>query len=179
MHEKKGEKIDLNGRVAFVTGGGRGLGRNFARALARAGAAVAITARSKDQLDETIRLIEGVGGKIVVLPADVSDQDAVEQAVARTKQQFGPIDLLVNNAGVGGPGAPEWEVDPGQWWRTIEINLRGPFLCIRAVLPGMIARRRGSIINLSSGAAHRLFPYLGAYSASKAALTHWTNQLGM
>jgi NAD(P)-dependent dehydrogenase (short-subunit alcohol dehydrogenase family) len=179
VRDNKGEKVDLQGRVALVTGAGRGLGRAFAQALAGAGAAVAITARSEDQLNETMRLIEDAGGQVVAITADVSDQDAVEQVVATTEEQFGPIDLLVNNAGVGGPIVPAWEVDPGQWWRTIEINLRGPFLCTRVVLPSMIARKRGRIINVSSGLAVRPLPYLGAYSTSKAALTHWTNQLGM
>ena len=171
------EKIDLSGQVALVTGGGRGLGRAFAQALAESGAAVAVTARSADQLAETVKLIEGAGGRAIAITGDVSDQGDVERAVSTTEQQLGPIDLLVNNAGVAGAMALGWEVDPNEWWRTLEINLRGPLLFARAVLPSMIARRNGRIINISSGAAYNRLAYLGAYCTSKAALTHWTNCL--
>ena len=171
------DKADLSGQVALVTGGGRGLGRAFAQALAESGAAVAVIARSEDQLAETVKLIESAGGRAIAIPGDVSDQGDVEQAVSTTEQQLGPIDLLVNNAGVASAMALGWEVDPNEWWRTLEINLRGPLLFARAVLPSMIARRNGRIINVSSGAAYNRIPYIGAYCASKAAITHWTNCL--
>lgn len=170
------EKVDLSGQVALVTGGGRGLGRALAQALAAAGASVAVIARSEDQLSETVRLIEQAGGRAIALPADVSDQRAVEQVVAAIEQRLGPVDLLVNNAAVVGPAnGPIWEIDPVQWWRAIEINLRGPFLCARAVLPSMVARRRGRIVNTTSIAVQT--PFNTAYHASKAALTHLTNCL--
>lgn len=172
------EKIDLSGQVAFVTGGGRGLGRAFAQALASAGAAVAIIARSEDQLSATVRLIEGAGGRAVAYPADVTDQSAIERVVATIEQRLGPIDLLVNNAGVGGlTSGPLWEMDPEQWWRTMEINVRGPYLCARAVLPSMVARRAGRIVNISSSASVRVIPYISDYCASKAALNHLTRSL--
>jgi NAD(P)-dependent dehydrogenase (short-subunit alcohol dehydrogenase family) len=171
------EKIDLSGQVALVTGGGRGLGRAFAQALARAGAAVSVIARSEDQLAETVRLIQGAGGRAIAIPADVTDRDAVEGAVATIERRLGSVDLLANNAGVYAPVGPAWEVDPDRWWRTIEVNLLGPFLCARAVLPGMVARRRGRIINISSGAAAVQYPYGSAYGISKAALTFMTNSL--
>jgi NAD(P)-dependent dehydrogenase (short-subunit alcohol dehydrogenase family) len=170
------EEIDLRGQVALVTGGGRGLGQHLATALAGAGAAVAIVGRSAPHLTETVRLIEGGGGQALAFPADVTDQQAVERVVAATEQRLGPIDLLVNNAGVLGPvNGPLWEVDPMQWWRTIDINLRGPFLCARAVLPGMVSRRAGRIINMTSPTGQH--PYLTAYKASKTALTDLTNCL--
>jgi NAD(P)-dependent dehydrogenase (short-subunit alcohol dehydrogenase family) len=165
------QEIDLGGQVAVVTGGGRGIGRAMAQELAKAGAAVAVVARSEEQLDETVALIEGEGGRAIALPADVTDQQAVERAAAETERQLGPVDLLVNNAGGGGQVGPIWEVEPDEWWRCVEVNLRGPFLCARAVLPGMIARRRGRIIITSSLAATGPWPYMSAYAISKAAVT--------
>ena len=171
------EKIDLSGQVALITGGGRGIGRALAQGLAAAGAAVAVTARTEQQLAETVRLIEDAGGRARAFPADVSDRSAVDRLVAAIEQQIGPIDLLVNNAGVAGAPGRDWEVDADGWWRTIEINVRGPFLCSRAVLPGMVARRRGRIVNVSSSSAELPGPYMSSYGASKAALTHMTNSL--
>ena len=171
------EKIDLSGQVALITGGGRGIGRALAQGLAAAGAAVAVTARTEQQLAETVQLIDDAGGRAIALPADVSDRSAVDRLVAAIEQQIGPIDLLVNNAGVAGAPGRDWEVDADRWWRTIEINVRGPFLCSRAVLPGMVARRRGRIVNVSSSSAELPGPYMSSYGASKAALTHMTNSL--
>jgi NAD(P)-dependent dehydrogenase (short-subunit alcohol dehydrogenase family) len=145
--------------------------------LAKAGAAVAVVARSEDQLTETVALIEDEGGRALALPADVTDQQSVERAVAETERQLGPVDLLVNNAGHGGQVGPVWEVEPDEWWRCVEVNLRGPFLCARAVLPGMIARRRGRIIITSSLAGTGPWPYMSAYAIGKAAVTRLTENL--
>jgi NAD(P)-dependent dehydrogenase (short-subunit alcohol dehydrogenase family) len=173
--------IDLSGQVALVTGGGRGLGRAFALALAGAGAQVAVTARTTAQVAETVQQIERAGGCALAIPGDVSMPDAVAHVVTTTEQQLGPVDLLVNNAGWHVPGSLgyAWEVDPEGWWHTFEINLRGAFLCARAVLPGMIQRHRGRIVNLSSGTAINANPLMDALCASKAALTHWTRCLAM
>ena len=168
---------DMNGRVALVTGGGRGLGRAFAQSLASAGAAVAVSARTEAQLAETVELISVAGGRAIAVPADVSEPSAVERAVAATEQQLGPVNLLVNNAGVPGPMATAWEADLDEWTRTIEVNVNGPLMCARAVLPGMVARRGGRIINITSGAATFPFLYASAYGTSKAALTFLTNTL--
>jgi NAD(P)-dependent dehydrogenase (short-subunit alcohol dehydrogenase family) len=145
--------------------------------LAKAGAAVAVVARSEDQLTETVALIEGAGGCAIALPADVTDQQAVERAIAETECQLGSVDLLVNNAGGGGQVGPLWEVEPDDWWRCVEVNLRGPFLCVRAVLPGMIARRRGRIIITSSLAGVGPWPYMSAYAISKAAVTRLSENM--
>jgi NAD(P)-dependent dehydrogenase (short-subunit alcohol dehydrogenase family) len=170
---------DLRGQVAVVTGGGRGIGRAIALALAAAGAAVAVTARSADELAETVQLIEGTGGRARARPADVTDRAAVTGVVAATEQAFGPVTLLVNNAGVLQPIGLAWEVDPEAWWRCLEVNLRGPYLCARAVLPGMVARRAGRIVNIASAAAARPIPDGTAYASSKAALVRLTDSLAV
>jgi NAD(P)-dependent dehydrogenase (short-subunit alcohol dehydrogenase family) len=170
---------DLSGQVALVTGGGRGIGRVFAQTLAAAGARVAVAARSEDELAHTLALVEQAGGHAMAVPLDVTDQRAVERAVTIIEQQLGPVTLLVNNAGVCGPVDPLWDVDPEDWWRTIDINLRGSFLCAHAVLPNMIERRQGRIINIASYAGVFRWPLVSAYSVSKAALVKLTENLAV
>jgi NAD(P)-dependent dehydrogenase (short-subunit alcohol dehydrogenase family) len=136
-----------------------------------------VLARSADQVAETVALIEAAGGRALALTADVTDREAVDRAVQRIGQQWGPVDLLVNNAGVWGPLAPLWEADPDEWWRTLEINVRGSALCARAVLPPMLARRRGRIINIASHAGVFRWPMASAYAISKAALVKLTENL--
>jgi NAD(P)-dependent dehydrogenase (short-subunit alcohol dehydrogenase family) len=167
----------LAGQVALVTGGGRGLGRAFARALAAEGVKVAFTGRTERELAETQTLIEEAGGATCAFPADVTDRGAMERVVAAVTDQFGPVDILVNNAAIITPLAYDWDIDPDEWWRTMEINVYGAYLCTHLVLPSMMARRSGRIVNVSSIAAHTVHPYGTAYCASKAALTHWTNLL--
>ena len=169
--------VDLGGQVALVTGGGRGLGRAFALGLGKAGARVAVTARTAVELAETVEMIERAGGRALAIPGDVAESGAAAHAVNTAESRLGPLDILVNNAGVMGPVGYDWNVDPEDWWRTFEVNMRGPFLCARAVLPGMLARRRGRLINISSGAAFNRLPQMAVYSATKAALTQWTNCL--
>src|SRR5579885_2966804 len=171
------ETADLRGASTLVTGGGRGIGRAIALALAAAGATVAVLARGEAQLAETCRLIEAAGGRCLALPADVTDRSAVEVAAARAEAELGPLDLLVNGAGSHLAVGELWDVDPEQWWADIESNLRGPFLCCRAVLPGMIARGRGRIITLASGAALEPRPHSTAYAAAKAAVLRLTDSL--
>ncbi len=163
--------IDLHGQVALITGGGRGLGRAFAQALSASGAAVAVMARSQAHVQETADLIVAVGGQALALPGDVTDAARVTDIVKTVEQRFGAIDILVNNAGVITPIGPSWEVDPSEWWQTVDIHVRGSFLYAHAVLPSMIARQRGRIINITSAAGWGGNPYGSAYSISKAALS--------
>jgi len=165
----------LANQVALVTGGGRGLGRVYAQALAMAGIAVAVVARSTQQVEETVTQIRASGGQAVAIAADVSDQQAVTQVIVAIEEQFGPVDLLINNAGIASPLGPLWESDPEEWWRSMEINVRSVLLCSRAVLPSMIARRRGRIINVASGV--RPIPYMSAYNISKMSLIRLTEIL--
>jgi NAD(P)-dependent dehydrogenase (short-subunit alcohol dehydrogenase family) len=109
--------------------------------------------------------------------ADVSDTASVERMAREVKRTLGPVDLLVNNAGTLGPLGPIWEADPGDWWHSIEVNLRGPYLCSQALLPGMIARRHGRIINVSTSAATVAVAHMGAYVIGKTALIRFTENL--
>lgn len=165
--------------VVLITGGGRGLGRAFALALAQTGAQVAVTARSESELAQTAALIGQAGGRALALPADVTDQHAVARVVAAVESQLGPIEALINNAGRFQALGPVVQVDPDDWWREVEINLRGPFLCAHAVLPGMMARGRGRIINIASGAGLEGIETISAYGASKTALIRLTETLAI
>ncbi len=171
------ERAELSGRAALVTGGGRGIGRAIALALAAAGAGVAVLARGEQEVQETARSITTAGGRCLALTADVTRQAEVETAVARAEAALGPLDLLVNGAGSHLAVGELWEVDPEPWWTDIESNLRGPFLCCRAVLPGMIARGHGRIVTIASGAALEPRPHSTAYAAAKAAVLRLTDSL--
>ena len=155
---------ELSG-VALVTGGGRGIGAGIARELADAGMKVAVSSRTREEVEE---VAGEIGGLAVV--ADVSSPGDAEAMVAEVERELGPIDLLVNNAGVAHWGDRAWEDDPEEWWRVFEINVLGPFFVSRAVIPGMIERGRGRIVNTGSGAGYLPGQAGTAYGASKAAL---------
>jgi NAD(P)-dependent dehydrogenase (short-subunit alcohol dehydrogenase family) len=167
----------LTGQVAIVTGSGRGIGKAIAQAFAAAGAAVVVTARSIDQVNEAVQLIEGEGGSAVGLTVDVTRTDSVSGLVDATMSRFGRIDVLVNNAGVGGPFGPLYEIDIDEWRECIEIDLVGPAICAKAVLPAMLAQSSGRIINVASAAGLRGRPYAGAYSVAKTGLIRFTETL--
>jgi NAD(P)-dependent dehydrogenase (short-subunit alcohol dehydrogenase family) len=167
----------LHGSVALVTGGGRGLGRVIATALAGAGAAVGVLGRSGGDLEETVRLIEESGGTAAAACADVTDERATARAVDALRRRLGPVDLLVNNAGICGPIGPLWTVPAAEWCRTIEINLVGVFTCTRLVLPDMLARGRGRIVNLTSNAGVFRWPGVSAYAVAKGAVVKLTENL--
>jgi NAD(P)-dependent dehydrogenase (short-subunit alcohol dehydrogenase family) len=165
------------GQTVLITGGGRGLGRAFALGLAATGMSVAVVARTEEELAETVRQVEAAGGHAEGFRADVSIPHQVRETVRAVERRFGRIDLLVNNAGVGGPIGPAWHADPETWWSCLEVNVRGTFLCCQAVLPGMLARGRGRIINVASAAGEVAVPYMSAYNASKTAVIRFTETL--
>lgn len=167
----------LSGQVAIVTGGANGLGRAVSLRFAAAGAAVAVLSRSEDRIADTVAQIEDAGGRGLAVPADVSDPAAVERSVALVLEKLGPVDVLVNSAGISGPIAPLWEADPTEWWRAVEVNLRGAALCCSAVLHGMVERKQGRIVNVTSNAGVHRWPYLSAYASSKAAVIKLTENL--
>ena len=167
----------LSGRVALVTGASRGLGQGFARGLALAGSSVALLARSEDAVARAAAEIRAEGGRALAITADVTDADAVRSTVERVCEEMGPIDVLVNNAGVMAPIGFDWAVDPVAWWRTMEVNVLGSYLCARATLPLMLERHCGRIINVTSTAANKRYPIYSAYGASKAALSHLTGSM--
>jgi NAD(P)-dependent dehydrogenase (short-subunit alcohol dehydrogenase family) len=163
--------------VALVTGGGRGLGRVVAGALAAADVAVGLVARTASELATTVAEIASSGGIATSVTADVRDEAATMAAVETLERELGPVELLVNNAGIGGPIGPTWEVDPWAWWYAVEINLGGTLTCTRLVLPQMLARRRGRIVNITSRAGVFRWPTVSAYSVSKAAVIKLTENL--
>jgi NAD(P)-dependent dehydrogenase (short-subunit alcohol dehydrogenase family) len=163
---------ELEGQVALVTGGGRGVGEGIARELAAAGARVSVSGRTRDQVDAVAREI---GGYAVV--GDVADRAAVEAMVDQVEAELGPIDLLVANAGRNVREQRAWEVDPADWWNVFEVNVLGVYLCCRAVIPRMLERGGGRIVITGSGASY--LPHSGstAYSSSKAAVWRFGNVL--
>jgi len=163
---------ELSGQVALVTGGGRGIGAGIARELAEAGAQVAVAARTREQV---AAVADEVGG--LALELDVTDHAAVERAVDEAERQLGPLDLLVANAGMGGPEGETWEVDAGEWWQVFEVNVLGVHLCCRAVIPRMLERGRGRIVITGSGAAYLPGASNTAYTASKAAVVRYAETL--
>ena len=166
---------ELAGQVAVVTGGGRGIGRAIAARLGAAGMTTAILARSASEIEETACTIEQSGGRARPFAADVTDAAAVAKALQEIERSLGPVAVLVNNAAIPGPIGPFWETDVEQWWRTLDVNLRGGMLCARAVLPGMISRRKGRIINVASSAIP--VAYFSSYATSKAALVRFTETI--
>ena len=159
-------EIDLSGRTALVTGGSRGIGRAIAIALAECGAAVAVNFRSRpDEAEAVVQAIRAAGGRAAVIRADVSIAAEVSELTVLAAREFGSIDILVNNAGIALSATGEDAFD-----RTIAANLKSAYLCTEAVLPGMLARRWGQIVNISSAAARGAGLVGVAYNASKAGL---------
>lgn len=169
----------LDGQVAIVTGGSRGLGRAVAEVMAAAGASVVVASRNAPELDEVVRAIRRAGGKALAYAADVADERQVQELVLGTERWVGPATVLVNNAGVLDPMAPLARTDATTWLRHIAVNVGGVYLCARAALPGMLERGYGRIVNVSSGAARRASPGWTAYCAGKAAVDQLTKALAL
>lgn len=166
----------LKGKVALVTGGGRGIGREIALAFAREGLAVAVAARTLSQVDDAAQAVRALGAKALALQLDVTDAAAAAPAVKTVTDALGPIDVLVNNAGIA-ESAPFVKTDPALWERHLRVNVTGPFLLTREVLPGMLERRWGRLINVASLAGLFGAPYITAYATSKHALVGLTRAL--
>ncbi|HCS44326.1 MAG TPA: hypothetical protein DIW52_16120 [Pseudomonas sp.] len=169
----------LGGQVAVVTGAGRGIGEIIARTLANAGVLVVLTGRSAAHLDAAVQNIRNSGGQAFSMTLDVTDAPAVKRCFEQIIEQFDTIDLLVNNAGNMGPLGKTWEVEPNQWWNTLETHLLGSFLCARAALEVMTRHRRGRIINIVSHAGVYRWPEASAYSVAKAALIKFTENVAV
>jgi NAD(P)-dependent dehydrogenase (short-subunit alcohol dehydrogenase family) len=171
-------RFDLAGRVAIVTGGSKGLGRGMALALAGAGADVVVTSRHQEEGQVVADEIAKLGHRSLALAADTRDRTAVAEMARRTEAAFGKVDILVNNAGVGALKAAQ-EIDDKDFSRVIETNLKGCLWCAQAVLPGMLARKFGRIINVGSVASVTGFPGLAAYVATKHALLGLTRTMAI
>ena len=164
----------LQGQAAIITGGGRGIGAAAGRLLAAAGAAVVLSARSDDQIEGVAREIRADGGRAVAVSCDVTDPDQVEEVVEAALTQYDRVDILVNNAGIIWPVEQSAEADPEEWAYNIHCNLVGPFQTMRNVLPVMIDRGYGRIVNVSSGAGVNPSPGWSAYCSAKAGLNMLT-----
>lgn len=167
----------LKGKVTVVTGAGRGIGRAIAIRFAQEGSAVLLTARTREQIEAVAAEVNSAGGKSAAIVADVSRESDCQSIVNAARKHFGRIDILVNNAGILGPVKAVEEISPQQWDEVITVNLRGPFLLSRLVVPEMYQRRSGAIVNISSVAAKGAFQWNSPYAASKAGLLGFTRTL--
>ncbi len=172
------ETFDLKGKVAFVTGGGSGLGRVMALALAEAGADVALGARGLERLERVAGEIRSMGRRAVSLHLDVTDPASVEHAAERAEDELAPLDILVNNSGISGEGKA-LELSPERWDGVINTNLRGTFLMCQAVGGRMVKRNRGTIVNVASVLGMVGNPSLSAYAASKGGIIQLTRTLAL
>ncbi len=177
MWNLAGSPFDLTGRVAIVTGGGRGLGAVMAMGLAQAGANVAVIGRRIEACTEVAGKIRDAGGQAFPAAADITNPESVHAAFEQVVQAFGPADILVNNAGISPFNAPLDQTRLSGWRKVLETNLTGALICTQAVIGSMQERRRGKIINIASAAGAVSSPGIGAYGVSKAGLIHLTRQL--
>lgn len=168
-------KIDLNGRSAIVTGGAQGFGRAITERFVASGAKVAIWDHDMPLAEKTAKAI---GGAVTAFKVDVTDPAAVERGRDDTLNAFGKIDILVNNAGIAGINKTVWETDLAEWRKVLGINLDGPFICCKAIVPAMRKQNYGRIVNIASIAGKEGNPNAAHYSASKAGLIALTKSLG-
>ena len=166
--------IDLKGRIGVVTGCAQGIGRAVVERFVQSGAKVAIWDHDKALADKTAATL---GASVRAYACDVTDEASVKAACQATTKDFGRIDILVNNAGIAGAVAPTWETSFEEWRKVMRINLDGPFLCAKAVVPGMIAQDYGRIVNIASIAGKEGNPNAAHYSASKAGVIALTKSL--
>jgi NAD(P)-dependent dehydrogenase (short-subunit alcohol dehydrogenase family) len=160
----------MDGKVALVTGGGRGIGRAIARKFAAGGASIVVAARTASEIEAVAQQVRDAGGSAAAVPTDIAEENQCEHLVRTCEAHFGRIDILVNNAGEYGPVKPVEQVLPSEWDRVMAQHLRGAFLLTRLVLPGMYARGSGAILNISSLSAKAAFKWGSPYAAAKAGL---------
>lgn len=170
-------KIDLTGRCAAITGGAQGIGRAIAERFLDSGAAVCLWDKDKALVEQTVAELSG-RGKVHSVVVDVTDLGTVDQAVRDTEKALAPVDILVANAGIAGPNFKVWEYPAEDWRQVIDIDLNGVFNCCRAVVPGMIERNYGRIVNVASIAGKEGNPNASPYSAAKAGVIALTKSLG-
>jgi NAD(P)-dependent dehydrogenase (short-subunit alcohol dehydrogenase family) len=170
---------DLSGGTALITGASTGIGRHLAEGLAARGMAVAGLARGEERLRTAMdEIAAATGARTLAVAADVTDRASVDDAVARVTDELGRVDLLVNNAGlIDAAEVPLWEADPDQWWDVVTSHVRGGFLLSRAVVPWMLLRNRGRVVNLASGMSLHANPDYSAYSIAKTGLMRMTEAL--
>jgi len=170
--------MSLAGRVAVVTGGGSGIGRACSLQLTADGADVAVWDLNPEAADETVGMIRAAGGKAIACTGDAADASQVEESAARTRSELGPVTILVNNAGITSFCGFR-QIDEEAWDRMMRINLKGPFLCTRAVIGDMLDAGWGRIINISSSSAQTGAPSMAHYAASKGGVIGFTKALAM
>lgn len=170
----------LQSQVAVITGGGRGIGRAIAEKYASEGCHLALLARSLTELEETARAIRSrYDLPVFVASVDIGNEDEVRRGIDQILKEFKKIDVLVNNAGIIGPLGPLAEIGTREWEQAIRINVNGTFYCLKAVLPRMLERRSGRILNIASGAGVTPSPFFDAYAVSKAAVIRLTENLAV
>lgn len=162
--------MNLEGKTAVVTGGGRGIGREIALRVAEEGADVALAARSADEIEEVARLVEQKGPRALPVVTDLREPDQIEALATTVTNELGPPDVLVNNSGIAGAMGNMWEIDLEGWQETMDVNLTGVFLCCKAFLPGMVDRGSGSVVVIGSATGKRPLKGRTPYAASKLAL---------
>ena len=167
----------LSGKVAIVTGAGRGIGRAISLAFAKKGTDLILVSRTLQEVLNTATQVENLGRRAIAIKADISNKNDVIHVIDRSLKEFGKVDILVNNAGILGPVGLMIDNDPDEWVKTINVNLLGTFFCCKAVLPHMIKRQKGKIINISGGGAAYPRPRFSAYATSKTAIVRLTETL--
>ena len=166
-------------RITLITGASQGIGKSIALAFAEAGDSLLLAARNEAKLEETARETRGLGAETLVVATDITDPEQVDHMVRSATDRFGGIDVLINNSGIGGPSGPLWQLDLEAWRETFAVNVEGVFLVSRAVLPGMVERRSGSVIMIGSISGKRPLWGRTPYATTKAALVGLTRTLAL
>jgi NAD(P)-dependent dehydrogenase (short-subunit alcohol dehydrogenase family) len=171
--------MKLAGKVAIVTGGGKGIGRAIALLFAREGAKLLLNGTTKEAIEAVAGEINHDGGRAIAYQADIADEENVKRMIEITLSEYGKIDILVNNSGIAGPTAPVVKVSLEDWQRTFDINLTGAFLCAKYALPSMIEQKSGCVLNITSVGGLGGYPFRSPYSASKWGMIGLTKTIAL